>query len=213
MKKFYLILCLLLAIFPMIGCSVEINDQNEQTQMVEPALQLIFNSASEYVELIAAADLPDNELGEYLTNNSFDMNGIKTRSDIQALEATVSALPIPAVDELQITNIVIYPEWNQMYIRFVSADGAVIGTSIQMDPNSAAERIKKKTGVFGTSRKTVETDNMDLVVCVDYSNEDVCAYQADVDGYFLTFRFHDCTSVAAEKILKEMKFVNISEWE
>jgi len=205
-KVIALTVCALLFVLQLFGCSVKTDPKIDTTQSMDAPRQLIFSTVNEYLELIEASELQDTDLEKYLNDNSYDMNGIRSRSDLRSLEETVAAIPFPTGENVKVSQIIIYPDYKSIIVRYV-VDNVVIMTRIQMDQASAdfMEEMSAETEIL-------EAANMDVLVCVDNTEDtDKHRYRANVEGYYMQFRFSNATKDLAEEILAELQFVGISD--
>ena len=109
----------------------------------EPPQQLWFDGYDSIAELYEVLEKSDKEIEEYLDQplQSFIMNGLATKADIEILLKTLSAVSLPVSKEAYTPNIIIYPERNEMTVNYRVA-GETYSFTVSMESNSASRHIE-----------------------------------------------------------------------
>lgn len=126
----------------------------------EPPRMLAFASLDEVGKLISAAELTDGELDAFLSQHNYDMNGISTRSELEAFTERLMAMKI-AVPEgySDVLGFTYYPDRDVLDMFFlvggekvrVVNDLAYGGSTVICD--APGDRIPMRDTVFGEIMK------------------------------------------------------------
>ena len=79
---------------------------------------LRFDDLKAYQDFFFAAELEDSEFRKYIQRKSFDMNGIESKEDLNALTSSLLPVPFPVVTGARLTSVEILSEYNQLHLRY-----------------------------------------------------------------------------------------------
>lgn len=84
----------------------------------EPPQSLSFRSIEEYQCFFLSVDFSDDDFQEYIEERGFDMNGIRSKDDVNKLKQKLASVPFPSVPNADLTAMEILPEYDQLYLRY-----------------------------------------------------------------------------------------------
>jgi hypothetical protein len=112
--------------------------------------QLIFHDYKSFIELSEINNYDDEKLMEYLDAYDFSMNGLRTRNDVSKLIGAFGKISFPIKKDLDASEIIVYPERDEIFILFEPTEDVTNTFRISMKPNSANSAIQsmRATGVL-----------------------------------------------------------------
>ncbi|MCQ2451680.1 MAG: hypothetical protein MJ075_00905 [Oscillospiraceae bacterium] len=93
----------------------------------EPSNQFIFDSLDEYEAFIKAAELSDEEFEAFLREEptgKYNMNGIENKDDLKKTLSWLSSVPFPNSKEYHFKQMILHPEWDQVYLLLENQNGS-----------------------------------------------------------------------------------------
>lgn len=188
----------------------DIQQPDEPPQPSDPPLQLFFDSYDSILELYSVLEESDKEIEEYLTSRNFDMNGLRTKSDIKELLATLSELNLPLIEDFDSQNIIIYPESDIMSVWYRYDNGVSYNFRLTTDPDSAQEKLDALKSSDQLSRNTPE--KIDGVTVYSVPTEQVKneskfqSYEMNAKGTYILVRVFDANNLRASAVDNLMGF-------
>lgn len=189
----------------------DIQQPDEPPQPSDPPLQLFFDSYDSILELYSVLEKSDKEIEEYLTSRNFDMNGLRTKSDIKELLTTLSELNFPLIEDFDSQSIIIYPDSNIMSIWYKLNNGIGYDFRLTTDPDSAQEKLD----ALKSSDQLLSRDNpgkLDDITVYSVPTERVKSdsklqiYEMNAKGTYILVRIFDANNLRASAFDNLMGF-------
>ena len=120
--------------------------------------QIVFNSLDDYRAFAASIELDDEAFEEFISSNSYDMNGVNTKADAAKVLDALSSMPIPKIDGFKLIRINLKFDSDSVYILYKneSSDGVLIGFDMIITPSNESSEDRAKECSFETSALKVE---------------------------------------------------------
>lgn len=132
------------------------------TETVDPVLdapeQIVFNSLDDYRAFAASIELDDEAFEEFISSNSYDMNGVNTKADAAKVLDALSSMPIPKIDGFKLIRINLKFDSDSVYILYKneSSDGVLLGFEMIITPSNESSEDRANECSFETSALKVE---------------------------------------------------------
>jgi len=223
MKIFCLVLVLILL---MAGCSNTIVDaptqdtstQDELGDQGEPK-QIIFDSGYEEIkDFMTILEKDDKEVEEYLVKHRYSWFDLETRKDVEAFFEMLSGTYFPVIEKASIEFIIIFPDWDDIAIRYNLIDGSTYNFRISTKPDTAEERIQQirsedESRLSENINKSAEDDIKIYYYTKDRNSEDRAEiFAMDVRGVDVGVRVFDAPDLATmTEVLQEVKFERLDD--
>jgi hypothetical protein len=204
MKKISSMYALILAVVLLFSACALKTDPDSTTKEIDnsaqtgnnsssPPLQLFFANINEILALEELLNKNDNDLQKFLENKNYYMNGISNRSSLINVINTLSGIPFPHNDKLEISQIIYFPEKDKDYvfITYRLESGEVVGIGIPTYTNNFEEQIEsyKDMNPGMVSKITSQNGKYDCYIYEPVSKSDATIefnrffYILNVDSY------------------------------
>ena len=186
------------------------NAPSDTSESTDPPQTLIFSDFKAYLDFEGSVALSDEDFAAFISDNSYDMNGVISKDDVKRYCEAIDKLPVPEDPGLTLRDIVFYPEREECSVTFTGAGGAVYaleyytGSDERKDIQNALPADKKLTGFSSASA------DIDSVYDVTNAKDDFYAYYATIDGYRVLYRAYDTDESNALSLLENSKFTALS---
>ena len=184
--------------------------ENTHDEPAGPPAMLIFNNIEGYIKFRNSIELSDDEFMLYISDNSFDMNGISSKDDVTAICALVNSIPLPNAQELSLTEMIIYPEREQCFFKYKTAEDVICSYLFDLDKNKSATISQLKQENW--KAVSVSSNYINSVYYVENEGKDNFeAYYATIDNYLVLFRAYDSSSSDALELLISVDYATLAE--
>lgn len=175
------------------------HEADNAVEIATPTNAIYFRSRSEYERLKNTLDESDEVLLEYLSAKNYVKDGLETREDVAALIAIVDDAPIPIIDELELSTLIVYPDEKRMFIRYKGNNSLYLTFMISTDEADA-------TGTGETSEELSAGYWDELhFVCEDEESFSY-TYRAVKEGRFFIIQVHNTDRETADTLLINATF-------
>jgi hypothetical protein len=131
---------LLFSVFSSLG-SLNPSIDNGQQAGPPPYMLSFSNGFESLAELEAITSEDDKIIAEYLDNNYYSYNGLSTREDIESLMSTLRGIYLPFAKTGDVPRITVFPERNEVTLRYEFSDGFVYVFDIYYGSGTAEKYI------------------------------------------------------------------------
>ena len=208
------VILVILAVMLLCSCSNDAklskNTPSDTNESADPPQTLIFSDFKAYLDFEGSASLSNEDFAAFISDNSYDMNGVQSKEDVRRYCEIIDKLPIPEDSGLTLRDIVFYPEREECSVTITDAGGAVYaleyytGSDERKDIQNALPADKKLTDFFSASA------DVDSVYDVTDAKDDFYAYYAIIDGYRVLYRAYNTDESNALSLLENSKFAALS---
>ena len=206
------VILVILAAMLLCSCSNDVTpipeNTSSDTENTDPPQMLIFADFKAYLDFEGSVSLSDEDFAAFISDNSYDMNGVQSKDDVKRYCETIDKLPVPEDPSLTLRDIVFYPEREECSVTFTGAGDAVYSLDYYTgsDKKKGIQDIadKKLTGFSAASA------DIDSVYDVTDADDDFYAYYAIIDGYRVLYRAYDTDENNALSLLENSKFAALS---
>ena len=184
------VILVILAAMLLCSCSNDVTpipeNTSSDTENTDPPQMLIFADFKAYLDFEGSVSLSDEDFAAFISDNSYDMNGVQSKDDVKRYCETIDKLPV----------------------TFTGAGDAVYSLDYYTgsDKKKGIQDIadKKLTGFSAASA------DIDSVYDVTDADDDFYAYYAIIDGYRVLYRAYDTDENNALSLLENSKFAALS---
>lgn len=174
---------------------------------------LSLNSIQAYNNLISASTLDESKLEEYLINNNYSMNGIRTKEDILLLEKIISLAPFPICTDAQLAVFEINMDYPSIFVRYCTDQQEIVQFRISLNTGETEEKIANALAASSTTVESLLTEDMQSLHYMGSSERtdtNVLTYMANVDGYYVSIEIFNISRSNADLYMQSVQFDSLS---
>ncbi len=178
--------------------------KNDMTSVSESAPRsIIFRETSEYTAFVNSLELSDEEFDQFVRENNYNMNGIKTKEDAAELIEKMESMTVPAVENAEIVGITVAVETGYCTIRQKNDTDAVYHVRIDLN---AEETISINT----TNKVRINSDAANELYYFENQN-DQHQYEGSIDGNYVYIWTNNVDKTAADDTISTVTFTTLSD--
>jgi len=200
--------------------------------LIPPPPPAMLNFTEGFNSIYALFDVlesDDDEIDRYLDYNSFSMNGLATRSNIESLLSTLSVVTFPFLDGLNPLGISVFPiqstihdpepEWSRLTIVYELADNLLYSFDIPLEPLNASEHINIMQSDGELSKEVIAVIGGVYVYEFEISGMDETrdfVFAMDANGTFVNVRVYLSSGLTHDIVIEgllgfELRRLNFAE--
>ena len=185
-------------------------DSENDLSIGEPPRILTFRSMNDYKTFVDSPELSDEEFNAFISQNSYNMNGVSTKDDVIAFCNKLNSIPFPEAHELTFSAMQLYIESNHCDLFFKYSGNVNCVFEVYLDTSKGTESIINAGKIVGTIKPvTATSDEIQELYRFENTDEDREAYYAVINNYLVLFRTFGATSEQAQSIINTATYTTL----
>ncbi len=178
----------------------------------DPPQKIIFCGLEAYHKFSESTELDESEFNEFIITNSYDMNGVETKQDVERVLEMIGSMPIPAIDGFVLEWLSVALDGDTVYFLYENKDTEKDRLGFEMtvfesseDAENIANRLNYETLILPLG---TDTEVSFLVRAIDNKDE-----SGENSYYFTNVRSHWVrliTTMSEEQLLNVLQSCRIT---
>lgn len=189
----------------------------DQNTSIEPPKVLVFNSLTEYQKFSSSVEMTDDEFVKYLQENSYDMNGIVSKENVQDTVSLVEEISFPEISGYKLSQFIIYPDWHECYLLYMNSESQRCSFLYQLDNTAAIQNYinhNSRTAPLDLENYAEIQTLYELSItdtCRSGTSEEINSYYAMIDNIYVLIRTFGISRDTISSFVSDLSFVNGEE--
>lgn len=179
----------------------------------EPPCILHLRGLNSYSELVAAQNLSEDDLLDFLQENLYYYNGIETADDVHDFCEKLANIPLPLLADAQLNAILVYPDCDRLDAFYAFDSETRLVYTFEMEENSA-EILNEKIAARTNITEKIDANNINSIYYYEAKSSRTLVpyprYIADLNGHYAVFMTYGFTRTTAEVLLSTISFDTVA---